>query len=513
MNRYSCIFLGPNRVELITAQRGRNRKLKIIDRAYYPLDIDYEIFDNGVITNTTTDLLEKIIGEYIRLAEEYSPEKIELIFSHEITRANNFLFVYYRLNSLFDNCQLRIVSDDEELNLFSSAAKLYLPEIYNFSSENSLIASINSEQINFALTNNGIIDYTDQIPYGYLKISELVERITKQRTHYSKLLSEILESKLRLAIMHIGKRKLKYVCLITKDAVALSQVVECDVKGNLYIFSKKAINDAYHKVKELTPEQLKTLYPDLSEVESITLQSTIIVARQLLNTAKANEIVLIHRNLAETIVELQFQITKRKEIDSWLEEGAYQSAIALSERYFVDQKHAELIEKYALQLFNFLKPRFNLTKREKKYLKLATRLMDVGQYGGEDGQSKAVEEIVNREEIIGLSKEDRRIIGRICYNVKVNDYGRTQNLEGFEMDEALIIAQVTAIIKLVATLDQSRRQKVSKLSYSIKDNNLIVKVITSHNTQLESYYFERDSKWIRRVFELSPELKVKRVKT
>ena len=80
------------------------------------------------------------------------------------------------------------------------------------------------------------------------------------------------------------------------------------------------------------------------------------------------------------------------------------------------------------------------------------------------------------------------------------------------MDEALIIAQLTAILKLTTTLDQSRKNKVSKLTYSLNENELIVKVTTSHNTQLENYYFNRDCKWIERVFEVKPVLKVKRIK-
>ncbi len=512
MKRLACIYIGSERIELIIAQRGANKKAHIIDHALYPLQFDYEIFQNGFISTSSNQLLERVFKEYLRLAKENMPDKIQVIFSNEISRAENFLFIYYRINDLLEDQNALILTNEDELELFCIISELNISENFDVSSTNIMMAAINANQINFSLTNNGFIDFTEQIPYGYLKLSEMVETITKERTHYSKLLSEIIENKLRLAISHIGKRKLKYVSLTTKDAEIIAQNFKHDQKGELFIFNKDTINEAYHSIKELTPEQIRTRYPNLTEAQSITLQSTIIVARQLINTAKTDQIFLIKRDLAKSIVELQFKLTKQRELSTWIEEGSYQSVIAVSERYNVDQRHAELVEKYSLQLYSALKKRYALSKKEKRYLALAARLLDIGQFGGEDGQARASEEIILREDIIGLSQAERRIIARVCYNVKVNDYDKTMDTREFSMDESLIIAQLTAIIKLASTLDQSRKNKVGKLTYSLKDSELIVKVTTTHNTQLENYYFNRDSKWVERIYDLKPVLKVKRIK-
>lgn len=512
MNRFACIYIGPNRIDLITAQRGANRKVKVLDHAFYPLDIDYEIFQNDRISTTSAQTLERVIEEYLRLANESMPDQIDVVFSKDISKAENFLFVYFRIKELAQGCNFRILSIEDELELFCSTSKLFMSEVEDIEEADMMMTAINSESIDFALTNNGIIDYTERIPYGYSKLTELVEIITRERTHYSKLLGEIIESKLRLAVDHIGKKKLKYVSLTTKDAEVLGEIFECEKKGSLFIFSEETINEAYHHIKELTPEQIKSFYPKLTDAQSLTIQSTVIVARQLMSTAMAENIILIQRSIAETIVQLQFKVTKRKEIKTWLEEGAYQSAIALATRYNVDQEHALVVENVSERIFETLRKRFNLSKKVKRYLRLSSRLLDVGQYGGEEGQSQAVEEIILREEIIGLSREDRRVIARICHNAKTNKYDLKEQTKEFNMDDSILIAQCTAILKLSAPLDQSRRQKMSKLQCSLKNDELTLKITTSHNTQLENYYFNRDKIWMERVFDLKPILKVKRVK-
>lgn len=512
MNRYACILIGPDRIELICAQRGAGRKVKILDHAYYPIELDYEIYQNGFITSHSNQVLERVLMEYVRLANEYVPERFDIYFTKEIREAENFFYIYFRIKSFAPDVRLRILSNDEELELFCSNSELLLSEHIDISTADIMLASINADNINFALTHEGVINYTEQIPYGYIKLSEMVEKITRERTHYSKLLSEIIENKLRLAVSHIGERQLKLISLTTRDAHILSDIFEYEQIGFLHRFSQETIEQAYRSIKEMTPEQLQTKYPKLTEAQSTTIQSTIIVARQLIKTAKTNEIYLIQNDIAETLVQLQFKVTRRKEIKSWIEKGSYYSAVAIGQRYNVDQAHADTIEKYALHLFDALKKRYNLSRRMKRDLRLCSRLLDVGQYGGEEGQAKASQEIINREDIIGLSKEERRVLGRICFNAKTNDYKTTQQTSDFDMDDSYEIAQLTAILKIAAALDQSRRQKISKLSCSLTEDEIIIKITTSHNTQLESYYFNRDSKWMERIFELKPILKVKRIK-
>ena len=81
MKRISCIYIGSERIELITAQRGVNKKAQIIDHAYYPIQFDYEIYQSGSITNQSGHLLERVFKEYLRLARENLPDQIQIIFS------------------------------------------------------------------------------------------------------------------------------------------------------------------------------------------------------------------------------------------------------------------------------------------------------------------------------------------------------------------------------------------------------------------------------------------------
>ncbi len=513
MNRFACIYIGPNLIEVISAQRGQGRKAQILERAYQDTELGDEIYSTGIIGPQTAKHLYKLLKGYIRLAGESDPEEIRLIFSREMTLARNFIFVYARIKELYPECTFKILTDDDEMSLFCLSAGLYLSEGEDVREGNMMMASFTAQGIDFALTGDGIIDYTEEIPYGYLKLTELVETITRERTHYSKLLSEIIQNKLRLAISHIGGRDVDRVALMTKDARVLAKIYPNKQDGQLYYFERETIENAYKDLKELTPEQIRSLHPELTESQSLTIQSTILVARQMIHTADVDRIILIQRDIAYATVQFEFKATLTKALRNWLIDGAKASAYAVARRYGVDLEHVKNVENYALRIFDTLKKSYKLSKRERLLLILACRLLDVGQFGGEEGQARAAEEIVRREQIVGLSAAEEVILSRVCWGVKTNSYEKTR--EGtldLSFEDQLTVFRIMAILKIATSIDQSRRGKVDKISCSLGEDELVVSVTTSHNTQLESYYFNRDSIWMERVFELRPVLKVKRRK-
>lgn len=513
MNRFACIYIGAGAIEAVLAQRGSGNKIKILDRFSYPIHIAMKLHRDGYIPHRSSQTIQRVLTEYIRLARESLCQTIEIIISTDLRGADNFLFVYERLETAAQGCTVRVLTDEEEMELFCASAKIFLTAEQDTSKLNMMLAAIVGDSINFALTTDGLIDYTEQIPYGYFKLSDLIESITREHAHYSKLLSEIIENKLRLAVSHIDKRRLDLICLTTRNAQKLSTLVPHRAVGSLFIFPKESIEQAYQMLKELTPAQIKHLHPQLSDNEALTIQSTIIVARQLMTTGGVDQITLLEQDIAYARVKLHFHLTLQRAVLRWTEESAYTCAKAVAERYRADSTHLDAVEYYALRLFDTLRRVSPMGRGQRHLLRIAAQLLDVGQFGGEDGQAHANKEIIEREKIIGLSAAEQHMLARVCCEAKKNHECRLRwSGSDFSPKEALQTAQLTAILKLAATLDQSRRQKVARIQCSLSDTELVVKVATSHNMQLETYYFNRDRAWIERVFEVRPVLKVKRAK-
>ncbi len=76
-------------------------------------------------------------------------------------------------------------------------------------------------------------------------------------------------------------------------------------------------------------------------------------------------------------------------------------------------------------------------------------------------------------------------------------------------ENRLMVAKLSAIIKMADALDRSHLQKLSDLALSLEDNKLVVKARAKKNAALEEWTFAYKSKFFEEVFGIKCELKIK----
>ena len=76
----------------------------------------------------------------------------------------------------------------------------------------------------------------------------------------------------------------------------------------------------------------------------------------------------------------------------------------------------------------------------------------------------------------------------------------------------MIVAKLASMLRLADALDDSRRQKIDKISLSLKQGELIVTVASNQNLALERWSFEQKASLFQEVFGVKPVFKQRRVK-
>ncbi|HEY5576640.1 MAG TPA: hypothetical protein VIK34_07990, partial [Clostridiaceae bacterium] len=77
----------------------------------------------------------------------------------------------------------------------------------------------------------------------------------------------------------------------------------------------------------------------------------------------------------------------------------------------------------------------------------------------------------------------------------------------------LIVAKLSAIIRIADALDRSHKQKVMQMRVEWDNNRLIIRVETAQEMLLEEWTFEAKSEFFKIVFGVIPEIKIKKVMT
>ena len=112
-------------------------------------------------------------------------------------------------------------------------------------------------------------------------------------------------------------------------------------------------------------------------------------------------------------------------------------------------------------------------------------------------------------EIIGLSHREREILANVVkYNHKEFEYyEKMGQFSALDSDSYLVIAKLTAILRLANGLDRSHKQKFKNVKTSLKAEELIFTVDTNEDITLEKGLFDARAAFFQEVYNVRPVIK------
>jgi len=164
-----------------------------------------------------------------------------------------------------------------------------------------------------------------------------------------------------------------------------------------------------------------------------------------------------------------------------------------------------------MEIFDSMKKVHGLGKRERLYLQIAAILHDCGKYISLVNIGETSYNIIMATEMIGLSHMEREIVASVVrFNHSEFTYYGQPGGDGFDKEIYLVVAKLTAILRLANSLDRSHKQKLKGLKAQLKEGELILQVETLEDITLEACFFEQRAEFFTEVFSITPVLKQKK---
>ena len=183
----------------------------------------------------------------------------------------------------------------------------------------------------------------------------------------------------------------------------------------------------------------------------------------------------------------------------------------LSEHYNSYSPHIEALRTLSTKIYDTLNKIHGLGKRQRLLLETATILHDCGKYVSlADGPDSAYQ-IIMSSEIIGLTHLEREIVAMtVLYNTRPLDPYEDVS-EKLDQDSYLIVAKLSAILRVANALDQSHRQKFKNIRIAVKNRELVITVEAFEDISLEQALFENKTAYFESIYSMKPILRQKRV--
>lgn len=183
----------------------------------------------------------------------------------------------------------------------------------------------------------------------------------------------------------------------------------------------------------------------------------------------------------------------------------------MANRYLTSHSHRKIVTDLALHMFDQLKQLHHLGKRERLLLQIAATVDDVGNYISQQGHYRHSAYILEANKIIGLSDEENQLIAEISrYHSSESPAINEPHFQRLAPNVQMKVAKLAAILRLADALDDSREEKIQKISVSLQTEQLIIYAYATQNISLEKWSFKNKSTLFTEVYGIKPVLKQRR---
>jgi exopolyphosphatase/guanosine-5'-triphosphate,3'-diphosphate pyrophosphatase len=340
-----------------------------------------------------------------------------------------------------------------------------------------------------------------------------MQTVHATRNRYFELISELVGSQLAVfSKMYLKDRKVENLIIIDDYVSPVVRKLKAspDMEG---FISSAEYNGILEKASDInTASVAKKL--DLPEENIPLLYVSGILIKCILDLTKAENIWAPGVTLCDGIA---YEYAEKKNFIKAphdFEHDIISCAQNISKRYMGSKSRRETLWKIASEIFDNTKKIHGLSKRERLLLQVATMLHDCGKYISMINLGDCSFNIIMSTEIIGLSHKERAIVANVVrYNHEPFDhYGEgSQYLEGLSFEEYLVVAKLTAILRVANSLDRTHKQKFKDVKVTVKDRELIINIDTRDDITLEKGLFTNRAQFFEEVFGIKPVIKQKKM--
>ena len=483
---FAAIDIGSYNVSMEIFEITKKNGLKSLTTVRQSMELGRDTYTKRRITSQSLKELTAILRDYSRIMKEYGVTAYRACAKSAFREARNLQLVQEHIRNK-TGISVEVLSNSEQRFLGYKALASRGEQFERTIEKGTAIVDLSGGTIQISLFDKDNLITAQNLMLGSLRISSRLSSFLGKTTHPDELIDQL-----------IRKDILNYKRMYLKDRNIDTMILVGDYFTNLIFQNRSDANKLetreeftawYDRIITMTPRDLSIELGVDMEVANAVIPMAVLYNR-IMNVFGVKEVWLPGHDFDRDIVL---------------------AARRTAKRYASNKPHADLIVKVAEEIFKAVRKDSVLTARDNILLKVACYMHDCGKYISLVNVAACSYDIIMSTEIIGLSDTERRIIANVVrYNTDPFEfYG--ENKSGLSEYDYLRVAQLTAILRVANSLDQSYLQKFSEVHAVKKNDRLTIEVSTTQEFTLEAGLFEENVDFFEDMFDIEPVLKVKRI--
>lgn len=504
---FAAIDVGSYEVSMKIYELSKRYGIREVNYVRYRMELGRDAYAKGKIGHALSNELCRVISSYVSIMEEYQVTEYRACATsalRELKNPNILIEQVYQKTGV----RIEVLSNAEQRFLSYKSIASMENEFQNMIQKGTAILDVGGGSIQISLFDQDTLVSTQNLKLGILRIRERLRKLEKDTIHYDRLLGEFINNELiGYKRLYLKDREIRHVILMGDfftDTIFHGRNVQ-------RVLTKEDMEERYEKIIHASPDALVEELEIPLEYASLVMP-TIVLYKSFADIFGAEVMWAPGTILADGIAYDYGERNKIIKTTHNFENDILISAKNIAKRYNSNKQHIQAVDQYALAIFDGMKKVHGMGPRERLLLQIAVQLHDCGKYISMGNVAQCAYNIIMSTEIIGLSQPEREIIANVVkYNTTPFEYFEEMNRgTGINKRNYLLVAKLTALLRLANSLDRSHHQKISNIKASVKEDELILLVDTTKDLSLERGLLEDKAEFFEEVFSLSPIIKQKR---
>lgn len=509
MKTFAAIDVGSYALELKIFEISTRNGIKEIDNVCYQLDLGTDSYATGKLGYDKLEELCRILKDFGRIMKQYKVDAYRAYGTSAIREIKNKMIVLDQIEQR-TGIHIDTISNSEQRFLDYKSIACKETSLEEIMEKDTAVIDIGGGSIQLSLFENGTLVTTQNMKIGVLRLQESLNHLNARTSQYENLIDEMVSSQISVFKKLFLKDKSIKNLIVVDDY--LSAIVDRKIaKMEGRVFDIPTAAQLMELMRTHSDRDLAKLL-DVSEDSVHLAFISFVLVNRVCKATNVERIYVPDVTLCDGMAYEYGEENKLISIKHNFEQDIIACAKNISKRYMGSRKRSETLEQIAMNIFEAMKKIHGLDKRAGLLLRLAALLHDCGKYISLANLGECSYNIIMSTEIIGLSHTEREIVANVVkYNHLEFDYYESMNKgTNLAKEDYMIIAKLTAILKLANGLDRSHKQKFKDVRIVLKEQELVITVDTPVDITLERGLFKHRAEFFKEVYSITPVIKQKR---
>lgn len=504
---FAAIDVGSYEVSMKIFELSRKVGFKELTDIRYRLELGKGAYSRGKLERDMVDALCEILLDFKRVMKEFGAEAYRACATSVFRELKNPIVI---LEQVFQRTgiQVEILSNAEQHFLGYKSIAAIETGFKKMIQKGTAILDVGGGSLQVSLFDKDALVTTQSLKMGSMRVRERLKELEKTSNHYGQLVEEFVRNDIMsFQRLYLKDRDIKNVILM--GDFLTDTIFQEERRDN--IVTKAEFMNKYEQVADMPVQQLSEMMEIDPEYASLVVP-TMVICKNFIEVFNAEALWVPGLSLLDGIA-YDFA-EKKKFIKSAhnFENDIIVASKNIAKRYSTGKNHINGTTEIALAIFDSIKKVHGMGARERLLLQIAVLLHDCGKYISMGDVSECSYRIIMETEIIGLSTRERNIIANVVrYNTKeFRHYGTYESGTTADRDNYLLIAKLTAILRIANAMDRSHYQKVTDIRTVLKERELSVIVDSPRDLSLELGLLRDKVEFFEEVFGIHLVLRRKR---